>query len=230
MTNGRCGSALLLDPGSAADVPTAPSDLRDVKRRLRQMGKARRTALPPDERAAAATAIADRVLDALDVDALDAPAGTLWAGYAAVGAEADVMPLLLRLAARHHALALPAVVGRDRPLVFRAWAPADDLVPGRYGIPCPPESAAPCRPAVVLVPLVAFDRRGGRLGHGAGYYDRTLEALRRHTPVTAIGIAFAVQEMPKVPTDDHDQLLDWIVTERDAISVGNRSFLAIESR
>lgn len=216
MTNGRCGSALLSDPGAAADAPADPSDLNNTKRRLRQMGKARRAALPPDERAAAAAAIADRVLNAVG-----APAGTLWAGYAAVGAEADVRPLLLRLAARGHALALPAVVGRDRPLVFRAWAPGDDVVPGRYGIPCPPESAAPCRPAVVLVPLVGFDRHGRRLGHGAGYYDRTLEALRQQGPVTAIGIAFAVQEMPKVPTGDHDQLLDWIVTERDAISVGN---------
>ena len=214
MTNGRCGSAFLDQRRDAETAGPLPAH-GDAKRRLRQAARSRRAALPADERARSAAIIADRVTDTVDI-----PASTVLAGYVPVGAEVDVMPLLLRLAGRIRRLALPAVVGRDCPLVFRAWAPGDDLMDGRYDIPCPLGSAATCQPTAILVPLLAFDRRGRRLGQGAGYYDRTLAALRCENPPVAIGIAFAAQEIPTVPTDDHDQPLDWIVTERDAICVG----------
>jgi 5-formyltetrahydrofolate cyclo-ligase len=150
-----------------------------------------------------------------------------------VADEADAMPLLLRLADRGHPLALPAVLDRGLPLAFRAWAPGDDLVAGWYGIPCPPDTAAERAPTVVLLPLVAFDRRGHRLGQGAGFYDRSLAALRRHAPahapVLAVGIGFADQELPRVPAETHDQPLDWIVTERDAMCFGSQPPFATEA-
>jgi 5-formyltetrahydrofolate cyclo-ligase len=143
--------------------------------------------------------------------------GAAVSGYVPIGEEADVMPLLARLAGRGHPTALPAVTERGRPLVFRAWSPGEDLQPGWYGIPCPAGSAPECRPDVVLVPLLAFDRRGHRLGHGAGFYDRTLEELRRHGPALAVGIGFAVQELAHLPAEPHDQPLDWIVTDRETM-------------
>ena len=139
------------------------------------------------------------------------------AGYWPVGSELDCRPLLHQLRNAGWRCALPVVTAPALPLTFRLWRPDDGLVAGHYGIPEPPPSAAPCRPAVVLVPLVAFDRAGHRLGQGAGHYDRTLAALRASGPVLAIGLAFAVQEEPALPVEPHDQPLDWIVTEAGAL-------------
>ena len=116
-------------------------------------------------------------------------------------------------------LALPVVVERDRHLDFRAWSPGDDLEAGDHGTWHPYPSAPLVVPDVVLVPLLAFDRAGWRLGYGGGYYDRTLQGLRRAAPVTTIGIGFAAQEVMTVPHDGHDQRLDWIATETGLIEV-----------
>lgn len=227
MTNGRRGSAHSIDLPLIRQDRSGRGDALGrsaAKKRLRQEAKARRAALTPHERAVAAESMAERA-----ISALAPPRGAVISGYVPVGEEADVMPLLTRLAERGHELALPAVLDRGRPLAFRAWAPGAALMPGWYGIPCPPESAPERRPTIVLLPLLGFDRRGHRLGHGAGFYDRSLAALRAEGPVLAVGLAFAVQELAHVPAEAHDEPLDWIVTERDAMSTARTTPLAIEA-
>jgi 5-formyltetrahydrofolate cyclo-ligase len=110
---------------------------------------------------------------------------------------------------------LPATPPRDRPgpLVFRLWRAGEPLARSPFGVPEPGPDAPAVDPDLVLVPLLAFDRAGRRLGYGQGHYDRTLAALRARRRVLAIGLAFAAQEAERVPTDDRDALLDGIVTE-----------------
>ncbi|HHN67450.1 MAG TPA: 5-formyltetrahydrofolate cyclo-ligase, partial [Thermopetrobacter sp.] len=100
--------------------------------------------------------------------------GGVVAGYWPVHHEIDPRPLMERLARHEVTLALPVVTARDRPLIFRRWRPGEPLTDGAFGVPVPSEDAPSLRPAVVLVPLLAFSRAGHRLGYGGGYYDRTL--------------------------------------------------------
>jgi 5-formyltetrahydrofolate cyclo-ligase len=117
------------------------------------------------------------------------------------------------LEARGHGLCLPVVVGRGRALAFRRWRTGEALIEGAYGAQVPANGAEVCTPTVLLVPLLAFDRAGYRLGYGGGFYDRTLAGLRAQAPVLAVGLAYAGQEMPAVPREATDQPLDWLVTE-----------------
>jgi 5-formyltetrahydrofolate cyclo-ligase len=144
-------------------------------------------------------------------------ASSIVAGYLPIGDEIDPRPLLRRLHAAGHAIALPRIVRSHAPLSFRVWEEGDALEDGPFGTLQPGEAAPAIVPEVVVLPLLAFDRRGFRLGYGGGYYDRTLAELRSRRAVTAIGIAYAAQEVPSVPHDRHDRPLDWVVTEREAI-------------
>jgi 5-formyltetrahydrofolate cyclo-ligase len=112
-------------------------------------------------------------------------------------------------------------MGRGFPLKFRRWYPERPLVAGKWGIATPDEGCEEIEPELVVVPLLAFDRGGNRLGYGAGYYDRTLAGLRSRRPgrVLAVGVAYAAQEVALVPVDESDERLDWIVTEKEAIRV-----------
>ena len=138
------------------------------------------------------------------------------AGYWPLRDECDCRPILSRHQSAGGTCALPVVVEDGAPLQFFPWAEGDPLTPGRFGLLEPAQRATPLLPALIVVPLLAFDRAGNRLGYGGGYYDRTLADWRRPKPVT-VGLAFAVQERPAVPRTDHDLRLDWIVTEREAI-------------
>ena len=135
------------------------------------------------------------------------------AGYWPIGEEVDPRPLLADLAKRGHPVALPRVVGEGEPLRFFRWRPGDDLETGPYGIGEPARDKPEAHPELVLLPLLAFDSEGFRLGYGGGYYDRTLAALRNERAVEAVGIAYADQEVDSLPGGDHDERLDWIVTE-----------------
>ncbi len=141
------------------------------------------------------------------------PQGCDFAGYWPIGEEADIRPLLTALHQRRHRVALPRVVRREAPLRFLRWHPGDRLVPGYARIPEPAADGEEIVPDVLLVPLLAFDRAGRRLGYGGGFYDRTLGALRRRGAVEAIGIGYSEQEVDSLPPGDHDEPLDWIVTE-----------------
>ena len=115
-------------------------------------------------------------------------------------------------------LALPAIAQRGLPLVMRAWNIGDALVAGQWNIREPSADAPDVFPDVMLVPLAAFDRRGNRLGYGAGYYDRTIEAARTRKVVITIGVAFAAQERDDVPVTQYDRRIDFVMTEIDTIA------------
>lgn len=146
-------------------------------------------------------------------DALGFRAGTIVAGYWPIATEIDVRPLLARLEARGAVCALPVMVAAGAPLQFRRWALIEDLEDGPHGTMQPMATAPTVRPQIVLVPLLAFDAGGGRLGQGGGYYDRTLAALRGDGTVTAVGVGYALQERVQLPMTATDQRLDWILTE-----------------
>jgi 5-formyltetrahydrofolate cyclo-ligase len=145
------------------------------------------------------------------------PKGAIIAGYWPMGDEMDPRPLMLALASRGHAMALPVTPPRGQPLAFRAWVPGAALRPGPMGT-SEPVAGEELRPDLVLVPLLAFDRAGRRLGYGGGYYDRTLAAL---PGAKAIGIAYAGQEMPEVPAGPQDMRLRLIATEDSVIICGD---------
>jgi 5-formyltetrahydrofolate cyclo-ligase len=141
--------------------------------------------------------------------------GAIIAGYAAVRGEVDPFPLMAALAGQGHPLCLPAVAGDD--LVFRAWKPGDPLVVGRFSIPEPNAKAKERRPDLVLVPLLAFDRDGYRLGYGGGYYDRYLSRHRAKRTIRAVGIAYAGQRLDEIPHEQTDERLDAVVTDEGVI-------------
>jgi 5-formyltetrahydrofolate cyclo-ligase len=185
-----------------SDAPTSLS-----KADLRTAALAKRDALSAEHRAAAAQEIASRGLP------FGIKPGAVVAGYAPIRSEIDPTPLMRKLASEGAQLALPVVPARGQSLRFRAWHVGDRLLPGPLGILEPSPAAAEIAPDIVLVPLAAFDRAGHRIGYGAGHYDRTLAQLRKSKAITAIGLAFAGQQVQAVPALQHDVALDYVLTE-----------------
>jgi len=192
------------------EAPAAASDdvLQAAKAAARKIARARRAGL--------ANAEAPARLAAALLAGHAPPKGAIIAGYWPMGEEMDPRPLMLALVARGHVLALPVTPPRCQPLSFRAWAPGAALRAGPMGT-SEPGAGDELRPDILLVPLLAFDRAGRRLGYGGGYYDRTLAAL---PGAKAIGIAYAGQEMPEVPAGPQDFRLPLIATEAGVILCG----------
>jgi 5-formyltetrahydrofolate cyclo-ligase len=185
---------------SAFSSPASKNDLRAA-------ALARRGALSGEARAAAAQAILARAFP------VEIVGGAIVSGYWPIRNELDPRPLMRHLAAEGAQLALPVIIGRDQPLIFRAWTVEAPLLRGQLGIMEPPPQSKVVEPDIVLVPLAAFDRAGHRIGYGAGHYDRTLQRLRTSKTIVAIGLAFAVQEIEAIPTLPHDVRLDYVLTE-----------------
>jgi 5-formyltetrahydrofolate cyclo-ligase len=143
---------------------------------------------------------------------LDLKSGTVVSGFSAIRDEIDPAGLLARLAEEGNRLALPVIEGKGRPLLFRAWAPGDAMGTAQWGIAEPLPDQPEVYPDVVLVPLLAFDAQGYRLGYGGGFYDRTLARLRARKPVVAVGIGYDELRIDAVPHLDYDQRLDWVLT------------------
>ena len=192
----------------------AESDINEAKRVLRKEAAARRREAAAADDGGAGARLADHLLDAVAV-----PPGAPVSGYWPIRTEIDVMPLLRALAGRGHPVALPVVAGGNQPLVFRAWREGDAMAAGSYGIREPLASAPQIAPQVLLVPLLAFDTAGYRLGYGGGFYDRSLAVLRGKGAVLAVGAAWSAQQVDMVPRDARDQPLDWIATEQAALRV-----------
>ena len=180
---------------------------------LRKAAFARRDALPAGERQAAAEAIAVRPFP------LPVSPGIIVSGFSPLKTEINPLPLMRKLAGAGARLALPVVAGRGKPLVMRAYAFGQPLNEGVWGIREPKDDAPELDPDILIVPLAAFDRRGNRIGYGAGYYDMTISRLRSLKPLVAVGIAYAAQEVPEVPTTPRDERLDLVLTERDVIDL-----------
>ena len=188
---------------------TTPID--QLKSDLRKTAFARRDALPAAERQAAAEAIAARPFP------LPIKPGLIVSGFSPLRTEINPLPLLRKLAAGGATLALPVVDGRCKPLIMRSYAFGQALNEGVWGIREPKDDAPEVDPDILIVPLAAFDRRGNRIGYGAGYYDMTIKRLRSRKPVIAVGIAYAAQEVPEVPTTPRDERLDLVLTEHEVI-------------
>jgi 5-formyltetrahydrofolate cyclo-ligase len=181
---------------------------------LPSKGDLRKTALDARDAMEAATrAAASEKLAARGLPFEIAP-GTVVSGYSPIRSELDPIPLMRKLAAQGGRLALPAILGRGKSLLFRAWVPGDRLTMGPLGILEPSPAMAELIPDIMLVPCAAFDRLGHRIGYGAGHYDFTLAHLRKAKPITAIGLAFAAQEIKTVPALAHDVALDYVLTEK----------------
>ncbi|MEO1224926.1 MAG: 5-formyltetrahydrofolate cyclo-ligase [Pseudomonadota bacterium] len=142
--------------------------------------------------------------------------------YWPMGSEIDVRPLCRRLREAGALTALPVVVERDKPLAFGCWDDRTELVEGPYGTHQPSAASPHVVPDILIVPLLAFDAYGSRLGYGGGYYDRTLAALRAERSVLAVGVAFDDQRVDRLTVGNHDARLDKVVTERDVYSPPSR--------
>ena len=188
----------------------------DAKAALRQEAIARRDALPASERQQAAEVIAAREFP------LAIAPGTIVSGFMPLKSEINPLALMRKVAEAGAQLALPEVAGRGKPLIMRAYAFGAELAIGQWGIRQPKPEAPEVAPDVLIVPLLAFDRAGHRLGYGAGYYDMTINALRASKPIVVIGIAFAAQEIDVVPTTLRDARLDLVLTEREVIDFRGR--------
>lgn len=138
-------------------------------------------------------------------------------GYMPIRTEIDPTPAMAEAAA-YGPVGVPVIEKADAPLKFARWSPDAKMVEGAFGAAIPADPAY-FEPEIVIVPLLAFTRSGGRLGYGGGFYDRTLERLRARRATLAIGFAFAGQEDPQLPLEDTDQPLDLIVTESGVIEV-----------
>lgn len=179
----------------------APSEMDLIKAETRKAAFAARKAVFGTGRDAAA----QEALHAALADFAEAPLS----GYLPIRTEIDPVPVM----ARHRGpVGVPVIPGAAQPLVFHLWSPEAPLVDGPFGARVPAEGVAMV-PRVLIVPMLAFDARGYRLGYGGGFYDRTLEKLRAAGPVTALGFAFDAQEIAEVPIDGFDQRLDGVVTE-----------------
>jgi 5-formyltetrahydrofolate cyclo-ligase len=189
--------------------PNTPEALKaDIRRHV----LAQRDALPAAQRAQAAETIAAREFPVPVVP------GTIVSGFMPMKSEINPLPLMRRLADRGARLALPVVAGKGKPLIMRAFAFGDPLAAAVWGIREPQPDAPEVDPDILIVPLLAFDRAGHRVGYGAGYYDMTIAALRARKPIVAVGIAYAMQQLfAFVPNTPRDARLDLVLTEDRAI-------------
>lgn len=190
-------------------------DIAEVKRKARAAASRRRAEAHALLKDSAGIAMAERGLP----EGLGRAPGVV-SGFMPYKSEITTIPLLNSLRREGWQTALPVVVAAGEPLVFRAWAPGEPLTPGVWDIPVPPETAPEVIPDVLLVPMLAFDRRGYRLGYGGGFYDRTLEKLRTLKNVAAVGVAYHAQMTDEVPVGPHDAPLDYVMTEQETFACG----------
>jgi 5-formyltetrahydrofolate cyclo-ligase len=188
----------------------APDVKSELRRRMRALRDGMTAADRLDRQNAAAT---------VAFPPFDGPPAIVSSFYA-MGSEIDPGALEARLRGKGHRIALPVMVGRGKPLTFRLWRQGDPLVERMWGIHEPAAGAPEVDPDILLVPLLAFDDSGWRLGYGAGFYDRTLRELRARKPVLAVGFAFDEQRVDAVPHLDYDEPLDWVVTPTGARRCG----------
>lgn len=188
------------------------SSIADQKAAARKAASvARKQAAATIGRDAASIAIAGYFLQFIPMQAV-----AVISGFLPIGSEIDTRPLLRQVLDQNIDICLPAVIQRDHPLEFRQWRDGDPLIEEDFGTKAPAITAKVVEPDILVVPLLAFDRAGYRLGYGGGFYDRSLQKLREKKPVLAVGVAFAGQETGTVPRDENDQPLDWVITEHEA--------------
>lgn len=155
---------------------------------------------------------AARRLAAYGIDFLRPTPQSVVSGYMSLPDEISTGPIMGWLHAEGYLLAMPVMQGRHAPLLFRAWSPGDDMEARVWGIAEPTDDKPAVVPDILLVPLLAFDAQGWRIGYGGGYFDRTLRSLRAKGRITAVGIGLDELEVDAVPHLDYDERLDWVLT------------------
>jgi 5-formyltetrahydrofolate cyclo-ligase len=190
-----------------SEIDSAQTD----KAQLRSEALARRDAMPAAERAAAVETVTQRPFP------VAIKQGVIVSAYSPMKSEFNPVPLMRKLSESGATLALPVTPKRGNPLIMRAWAFGDEMASGVWGIREPKSESPEVFPDIMLVPLAAFDRSGHRIGYGAGYYDMTIARIRAMKPVITIGLAFAAQEIPRVPATAFDARLDLVLTELETI-------------
>lgn len=188
-------------------------DFTLIKRQLRTNAVHNRSAIEPDYAQSAAQELINFF------DQLNLPENIIVSAYWPMKTEMDIRPLMHHLYEKNITVSLPVVTEKEAPLLFRRWEPGAELVSGPYGTEQPNEKYEAVIPTVLLLPLLAFDRKGGRLGYGGGFYDRTIATARSKTQPVVIGIGFANQEIEKIPLEETDETLDFILTEKEIIKV-----------
>jgi 5-formyltetrahydrofolate cyclo-ligase len=196
-------------------LPEIFMDIAEVKRKARSAAAKRRAGAHEALKDMAGLALARRGLP----EGIGIATGIV-SGFIPYKSEITTIPLMEALHRNGWQTCLPVVVAADEPLIFRVWNPGDALVPGMWDIPVPLERAAEVLPDVLLVPMLAFDRQGFRLGYGGGFYDRTLAKLRALKNALAIGVAYAAQVADDVPRDAYDAPLDYVMTEEETFRCG----------
>ena len=197
--------------------------LEDEKQQLRRAAKKKRAALAGQGGGNAAENLAgnfSKVIEAGGAEGQDMSLTVF--GYWPMADEIDVRPLMTRLFEDGWKVALPVVVAKGEPLIFRRWRPGMVLQAGGFGTLHPGPEAPEIVPDILLVPLLAFDNRGFRLGWGGGFYDRTLARLRAAGEVNAVGIAYQGQNVDSVPHSSHDQPLDRVVTDEGILEIARK--------
>ncbi len=153
--------------------------------------------------------------------------GQVVSAYVPINEELDPMPLLERLARAGAETCLPRMTPNG--ISWRLWSPGEPLERRSFGLSEPPEDAPEATPTLLLTPLLAFDTQGNRLGYGRGHYDQALSALRAKGRAFACAVAYAAQQIDRVPSESHDQPLDWAVTPIGSVPLfmmRNRAALA----
>ncbi|MEM7620461.1 MAG: 5-formyltetrahydrofolate cyclo-ligase [Pseudomonadota bacterium] len=179
------------------------------KKQLRHDMRAMRDALSQEQRDAAANDLAK-----VDIRKISIPDQSIIAGYYPIRSECNPLPLMAKLEQQGHKLALPKIIDENETLEFHSWLHASFVQKGKFSIPIPDDTAHKLTPDVVLLPLLACDNAGNRLGYGKGYYDRTLNILAQTRKIITIGLAFDCQKIEFVPNTHFDYALDFILTPR----------------
>jgi 5-formyltetrahydrofolate cyclo-ligase len=193
----------------------APETNGEEKRRLRAAMRVRRAAIAPAVRQAAGPSLVQTWRREQPVAAVRADGESMSAaGFWPIGDEIDLRPLLAALHEDGYNVLLPVTPTVAAALSFRRWTPSTAMAAGPFGTSHPTACEPTLDPDVLLVPLLAVDADGYRLGYGGGFYDRTLEQLRGRKPIIAIGVGFEEQRVDRVPRGAGDHRLDWLLTER----------------
>lgn len=183
--------------------------IAQLKQKMREDMLRRRAALTEPEKNAAARAVISSFLGNAPIEPKDRIAG-----YWPVSGEIDIRMLMEILSEQGHVCCLPVVNKKNGPLEFRHWHKGVAMKISLPGIYEPADDAPIVKPKIIIVPLVAFDAKGYRLGFGKGFYDKTIESMAKMKDMITIGVGYEFQKVAEVPKEKHDQKLDLVITEK----------------
>lgn len=153
------------------------------------------------------------------IQALNIMPQTTFGAYYPIGAEVNCRPLMDTLHAMGHTISLPVITGATDPLIYRMYKSGDQLEKGGFGTPQPCDYMPVVVPDILIIPMMGYSDKGYRLGYGSGFFDRTIELIRKQKPMKAIGLAYSGQRIDDMPVEAHDQKLDLIITEKGTVKI-----------